>query len=212
MTYQRCWTVLACLLVVMGCTEAALLAPPATTISVGLAAALLTALCVQGFGEHRDQPPGARRVAIAALVAGVSVMALTGLVMLFEGQAVLLAGVMVLASPPVLRRAAQWLRRTSLVANPAGAVERTDDDVSWTPDVGLLTDTQLCAAWLSSSSALEALSGTGQVVVRARLVADRQDYLDELERRDAAGFRAWLYGGAGPASDPTPYLTRSDPA
>ena len=40
----------------------------------------------------------------------------------------------------------------------------------------------------------------------ARLVAWRQQCLDELERRDLPGFRRWLATDAGPASDPSRYI------
>ena len=33
-------------------------------------------------------------------------------------------------------------------------------------------------------------------------------YLDELERRNASGFAAWLASGPEAAEDPLPYLTR----
>jgi len=41
---------------------------------------------------------------------------------------------------------------------------------------------------------------------RGELVAVRLSILDELERRDADGFRRWLAAGARPGGDPTRYL------
>ncbi|MEP6814583.1 MAG: hypothetical protein ABI873_03405 [Marmoricola sp.] len=37
-------------------------------------------------------------------------------------------------------------------------------------------------------------------------VAERQMYLDELERRNGVGFSAWLAAGPKAAEDPLPYL------
>jgi len=41
---------------------------------------------------------------------------------------------------------------------------------------------------------------------RGELVAVRLSILDELERRDADGFRRWLAAGARPGGDPARYL------
>jgi len=37
-------------------------------------------------------------------------------------------------------------------------------------------------------------------------------YLDELERRDPAGFRRWINDGARAAGDPARYITRECPS
>jgi hypothetical protein len=57
---------------------------------------------------------------------------------------------------------------------------------------------QLCAAWRAS------FPGVKQADVRARRlgVGLRANLLDELERRDAVRFRAWLRRSPGPASAP----------
>ena len=51
---------------------------------------------------------------------------------------------------------------------------------------------------------------------RAALVARREEALDELERRDPAGFARWLAAGPTLASDPAGYVhggpLRGDPA
>ncbi len=63
---------------------------------------------------------------------------------------------------------------------------------------------ELCLAWRRSYFLLQRAADdhTRQAVVRAR-----QAYLDELEKRDGAGFSQWLAGGARAGSDPRPYFT-----
>jgi hypothetical protein len=62
----------------------------------------------------------------------------------------------------------------------------------------------LCTAWQRSYFQLLV---TRDATARRCLVQRRQDYLDEIERRDPDGFRRWLDSGARPGGDPEPYLT-----
>ncbi|MEU4251930.1 hypothetical protein AB0F15_31380 [Amycolatopsis sp. NPDC026612] len=71
------------------------------------------------------------------------------------------------------------------------------------PVAELSTD-ELCTAWRRSYLQLRVTQDTP---VRRHLVQRRQDYLDEIERRDRSGFRRWLASGARAGSDPGPYLT-----
>ncbi|WP_284746339.1 hypothetical protein [Amycolatopsis sp. RTGN1] len=63
----------------------------------------------------------------------------------------------------------------------------------------------LCVAWRRSYFLLH-LATDEQA--RRLVVQRRQDFLDEIERRDRLGFVRWLDSGAKPGSDPAPYLTR----
>jgi hypothetical protein len=60
----------------------------------------------------------------------------------------------------------------------------------------------LCWAWRSSHDLLARIQ---DVEARGKVVMLRQAYLDEMERRDAAGFQAWLTV-ARAAEDPEAYL------
>ena len=62
--------------------------------------------------------------------------------------------------------------------------------------------------WLRTSAELARQPGP---VARQALVERRRDALDELERRDPAGFARWLAGGATVDSDPARYVS-GDPA
>jgi hypothetical protein len=70
--------------------------------------------------------------------------------------------------------------------------------------VAELSTDELCSAWRRSYCRLLA---THDVLARRHLVQRRQDYLDEIERRDRSGFLRWLASGARAGSDPGPYLT-----
>jgi hypothetical protein len=67
---------------------------------------------------------------------------------------------------------------------------------------------QLCRQWLHSYDALTAAS-TSQA--RLRIVMDRQRCLDELERRDPDGLRAWLASSASAGGDPRRFLSDTGP-
>lgn len=62
----------------------------------------------------------------------------------------------------------------------------------------------LCVAWRRSYFLL--LLATEEPA-RRLVVQRRQDFLDEIERRDRRGFLRWLDSGAKAGSDPSPYLT-----
>lgn len=66
------------------------------------------------------------------------------------------------------------------------------------------TDEQLCHDWCDSYRALESTYSGRKF---DRIVEDRRRYLDELERRNPAGFAAWLASGATADDNPLPYLS-----
>lgn len=72
-------------------------------------------------------------------------------------------------------------------------------------DACLLTDEELCAAWAASTDALRDRSPER----RRDVVARRQRYLDEFDRRNPAGLRAWLAAGDTTSVDPRTFLVES---
>ena len=68
---------------------------------------------------------------------------------------------------------------------------------------GRASTPQLCVAWRRSYWLLHDLP---QGPARCDVVAIREAILDELERRDPAGFQQWLQAGARAGSDPRRYL------
>lgn len=89
-------------------------------------------------------------------------------------------------------------RERSGVAGPSDTLPKTSADF-----VRLLTDAELCLFWRISHLALQRHH---IVAHQLKIVTSRQEYLDEMERRNPAGFARWLYSGARPGSDPTRYL------
>ena len=81
-------------------------------------------------------------------------------------------------------------------------------DVSTLPPVASLTTRSLCDEWLRTTAALGARLTPA---ARAALVLRRGDALDELERRDPAGFASWMAAGPDRDSDPADFF-RSGPA
>jgi hypothetical protein len=73
-----------------------------------------------------------------------------------------------------------------------------------TAPVGGLSVAALGREWLRTSAALAQARGP---LVRAALVERRREALDELERRDPAGFARWLAEGATVDSDPARYVS-----
>ena len=78
-------------------------------------------------------------------------------------------------------------------------------DAGW---VRRLSVEALGREWLRTSAALTQVQGAG---ARQALVERRREALDELERRDPAGFARWLAAGATVDSDPARYVS-GDPA
>jgi hypothetical protein len=74
--------------------------------------------------------------------------------------------------------------------------------------LGALSVEALGREWLRTSAAL---ARAGAPVARQALVARREEALDELERRDPAGFARWLAEDATVDSDPARYVS-GDPA
>ena len=123
-----------------------------------------------------------------------------------------------LAAPPTTpaNRAAAPLTDTPRAATPAtgSVVVRSEQaalpptDAAW-PEVSampLLSTAELCWGWRTSFTALERVSPRNDLQRRLVLIAVRQRYLDEIARRDPAGFFRWLQAGARPAGDPSRYL------
>ncbi|MGW4394184.1 hypothetical protein ACWEHA_02775 [Amycolatopsis nivea] len=78
------------------------------------------------------------------------------------------------------------------------------EDVRPCPDpVDSLPLDQLCLLWRRSFLELQRAADER---TRHAVVAARQAYLDELERRDRPGFARWLDSGARAAGDPSRYV------
>lgn len=155
--------------------------------------------------EHPSRASGApwRTVAAYAAGAGVGMLALAGLVVA--------AGVGVLTAAPALIVLAVWLRRrrtpqasarTSAQA-PAAATASTTAPMPMPVPLTALTNGELARRWQSSYVDLAKVrDGAGL----ERLCVERRRQLDEIERRDPAGFGRWIRSGYWVRGDSAPFL------
>lgn len=80
--------------------------------------------------------------------------------------------------------------------------------VAFSTPTTLMSMEDLCQAWRQSSGLLRA---TGRTISRGHLLRLREQLLDELERRDPAGFARWMGRGYRPDPDPSRHFTAPSP-
>lgn len=203
-TYRRCWSTAwlagACLVLCLGV---------AWWSTIGVVVLWLVGFVVGSvvFAGRIDNPggpmgsrdpvpwwrifrPAARWASLASAIAVTAVVT--------TWLAFLLALVLLASSPLVLGRVVGHHR------GPAD-VTRVGDLDSMTPEgfralVRRLDLVGLCAAWRASLGLLDEVRGSD---ARSKVVMMRQEYLDEMERRDSTGFQAWLEACE---ADPASYL------
>jgi hypothetical protein len=178
-------------------------------VAVALAAAVTACL---GAGIARDS--GAPHPAQAAVDAAWRTAVGTVVVLLLVSGCAVLAGgsitallVGAVAGGVLVRWAMRSLgtRRRVEAAGRVVVLPLPATDTGW---VRGLSVEALGREWLRTSAALTQVCGP---VARQALVDRRQEALDELERRDPAGFARWLAEGATVESDPSRYVS-PDPA
>ncbi|SNR39705.1 hypothetical protein [Blastococcus mobilis] len=184
-------------------------------VGVGIAGTLAACIAV---GIARDAPGRDRRSVVESAVqascwtVGV-LLGLAGAAALAGGSVALLAGGAcgiawlvrhVARSRPSAASGAEVLRRP--VPPPAGPMAAAPSPLS------ALTTSALGREWMRTTAGL---GGRLTPADRAALVQRRQETLDELERRDPAGFTRWLATGPASGSDPATYIharpVRDDP-
>ncbi len=154
-------------------------------------------------------------------IAGVTAMLTYLTVPVLAGTAALLgaaAASTVAVLAVLLAAATLWARRNKhhrapFIADPAPQRPAPDGEhrppaaAGVAPDaLSALSTAQLCLTWRSSYLRLHRATSCPAA---AELVLLRQRLLDELERRDRAGFGRWLSTGARAASDPGRYVGRN---
>ncbi len=199
---------------------------PAGRVAVVVAGMLAACIAV---GIARDLPRHDRRPALESAVQAAACT--VGGLLVLAGVAALAGGV--LAVLAAVAGIGTWLvvRATRPPTRPAGPPAPAPWPTAGvevlllpvppeTTGVGLgtsrlstLSTPALGQEWLRTTAAL---GGRLSPVERQALVRRREETLDELERRDPAGFARWLAGGAAPGTDPADYVqgrpVRSDPA
>jgi hypothetical protein len=197
---------------------------PAGLLAVGLAAVVTGALAAGIAREASDDDlratldatwqTAAWTIGVLLVLAGVAAIAgalvttLVGAVAGVAGLAVWLARTRPAAKPsrvvpPSAARPAAPARQAP-AARPTAVVA---GNVAGTPTSGgplaALRIEALAQEWVSTSAALGL---TLDPRSRAAIVRRREAVLDELERRDPAGFARWLAAGPLSATDPARYL------
>lgn len=173
---------------------------------------------VSGVSDHMTQQARSRPVrmshsVIVGMVGAAGGLAFVGLLVFLGSGAFVVALLLLIGSPPAVRRYAVAVQAMSRLVNsqrlqhpPASAghlPDATERPVTVAMAPQALSDSELCLAWRISFTALQRSRDIAQ---QLRLVESRQEYLDELERRDRRGFVRWLTAGARPASDPSRYV------
>jgi len=197
-----------------------------------VSSALATFFCVAVLGGcvlmmvDGDEGRSRRDVLGTASLIGVGGVAVSGLLVLWGPAGWLTVLVLWGLSPRVVRWARGQCRRWSPTA-PAGQPKQPAagrDAVPSEPcleivprgeapgprvspaELGLA---ELCWAWRRSYVRLQRCRSVHEI---AQVVTQRQQVLDELERRNPGGLSAWLDSGARAAGDPTRYVTGDGPA
>lgn len=186
----------------------------------GLVAVLVSgalAGCIAA-GAARETPGPARRSTVEA--AGQAAAITIGALLVVSGTAVFAGGAiaLLLAGALVAGWAALRWFRDRQQATAAGSAAATSlfpavhpiPGPSWSspaPAVSGLPTAALGEEWLCTGAALR---GALAPAVRQRIVTRREQVLDELERRDPAGFARWLAAGPLHGGDPAGFV-RSEP-
>jgi hypothetical protein len=207
--YMRLWLVACVPLAAVGASVAFVISPVAVTllfIYFGVVGMLMTLGFVAEYWE-RSSDGRMRLLAGGAVVGGGAACSFIGFASLL-GAGVFLLAVLVLASSPyAVRTSRRWLgvvQRSRCMERLAHACAYAHPHYVARPpmDLSTLTDEQLCYRWRVSYLAL-LHSSAGQM---KETVVERQNYLDEFERRNPSGFDAWLASGPLASASPMPYL------
>lgn len=211
--YRVLWLSVCVPLGAIGAAVALVVSPAAVAFLFVVSAAigsLLTMCLVSGYWEL-GTGGRLRLLAGGALVAGTGVGAFVGFASLIGPGVLLLAAVVLAGSPYAVKAAGRWFRslRTPSTAQldavaRAFAYASPESTQFRAPELRDLTDEQLCKRWRASYRASHRQQSSAVKLIAA--VAERQMYLEELERRNSSGFAAWLAAGPQAAEDPLPYL------
>jgi hypothetical protein len=224
--YQLIWRLFAGAVTAVGIVLEVLTHPISTVVALG-ALSLGVAVCVGlglRVGESDVVVPvhtTVHHVAKAALLSVAGLTALVGLATLGAVTMLFIAAVVVVTSPPFVAKVFNvdvFVERKASVreeireegqwrfAPPVEAEQPASMNVSElaTADVRSMGTRELVRDWRRSYVALEQASDSA---TKMALVQARQEFLDELERRNPDGLHEWLESGARAAGDPTKFMS-----
>jgi hypothetical protein len=200
--YRLVWLLMCTALVVPGLLVGAVVMPAALGVVAisAMVVGAVVAFAVSGAAEPRYDGSRARFVLRGAVLTGLVAAAAPGLAVALDANFLLVALLAALSSPPLVGRYYRWLDSAPrpsggpfdaaltamawaspgyLPVEPAGAVG----------ELRLLSDEELCQRWRTSCVALPAQSSMS---TRIGAVEERRQLLDEIERRNPAGYWAWI--------------------
>jgi hypothetical protein len=175
-------------------------------VAVSLAAVVIA--CLAAGVAHDGVSPDPRQAAVdAAWRAGVGTVAV---LLVLSGSAVLAGGVVtaLLVACALGGLLVRWALRSARAGRSSATTTVVPLPAPGTGPVRDLSVQDLGREWLRTSAALDQVR---TATARQALADRRREALDELERRDPAGFARWLAAGANVDSDPARYVS-SDPA
>src|SRR5690625_3528215 len=206
---RRIWWVLAAITWLAGCSAAV----ETVAVSALVVLAIFVGLNAAGFSVAgalvNDAESGRVRLAVRnGVIAAAATIAVLGLIAGFGGWGLLLCLLFAATSPPVAERFWRWWEQQRL--------ERREQQIP--PEERRVSDhprrrcserttSELVHAWRASFTSLQRAQTT---TAKNEIVDRRQQYLDELERRDPDGIRRWLDSGARAASDPSRFIHEDD--
>ncbi|NVM99833.1 hypothetical protein [Arthrobacter sp. SDTb3-6] len=217
--YRHAWLLLTGFLAVTGALVGLIIYPLASVAALACTGAAVGALATLAAHAPADVPRRRayrlHRAGVNALETGVVVLAVGGFAGALRGWVWALVPMAVATSPWAVRKvlrhtpsrmppapsddACREPRRSEAAALPAIPV----DAEGFAPCVRALDDGGLCQAWRGSYRWLE---GAHTLALQAYVVALRQAYLDELERRDPDGLEAWLQSRPRPRGGPDKFI------
>lgn len=179
-------------------------------VALVAASTALAASAAWGDAGRRAVP----RIARVTLATGLIVPATVGLIAAFKFAGVLIVLALAATTPALISRVQTRLHaqgdppaeepKSAAPRFPA-ASGRLANGPATDParELRSLDDEALCLAWRRSFIRLEAARSAME---RLSVVEQRQQYLDEFQRRCPDGLAAWLASGARASSNPLPFL------
>lgn len=218
--YRWAWLLVCATLVAVGVTVVLFMSAAVLVFLFLSFAAVGVVLTLAEAGEaSAAQMSRARRVVSGGLLAGTLAPAYVGLAVVLSAGVFLMVLLFAASSPYAVSAYARWMRGDSTspaapkVPPAARAPRFSASAPGWappprSPELSRLSIEDLCQAWCASYLLLMERSAGTTTNALIATVQERQSYLDELERRNAAGLAAWLASGARVASNPLPYFGR----
>ncbi|MFC5263152.1 hypothetical protein ACFPJ1_13650 [Kribbella qitaiheensis] len=188
--YRLLWTALSGLVGVLGFVAGVFLVPARGMLPLLFVAAFIGVAVASTAWSHAAETTISARLGRSAVIAVAvisAIVAFAGTVVVLGAAAPGLVVVLGVTSPAAMR----WCGRR------LGHIPGRHH--------GSLTTAELCRRWQDS---YKILRDATTAAARLRIVEARQLYLDELERRDPVGLKAWLGENASAAGDPSRYLAR----